>query len=366
MLFQRNFLSLALAAGVLGLASCNKGAGDFAKTKSGIEYKVFKNEGGKYDSREVNADGDATYKDRIGKIMALHVEYRTGKDSVLFNSRKQQLGFPVRVPLDTVRKVQKGGLEEALSLLQPGDSAVFRFNVDTIFAKSFRQPVPPFMREKGTAPDPNKPGDKPKNPSFMTMFVKVDKIQTRDEAMVDVQKMQGEQQKKMEAHAAEQLKKDDVVLQDYIKKNNLKAQKDASGVYYVITQPGAGVKPKAGQIVSVKYKGTLLDGKEFDSSEKAPNNGKPIEFPIGVGQVIPGWDKAIPLLNKGSKATILIPSSLAYGQRGAGADIPADAVLRFDVELVDVKNAPPQPAGPSQADIQRQIEQMQQQQQQGR
>ncbi|SNC68543.1 FKBP-type peptidyl-prolyl cis-trans isomerase [Hymenobacter gelipurpurascens] len=349
MLFQRNFLSLALAAGVLGLASCNKGAGDFGKTKSGIEYKVFKNEGGKYDSRDINADGDATYKDRIGKIMALHVEYRTGKDSVLFNSRKQQMGFPVRVPLDTVRKVQRGGLEEAISLLQPGDSAVFRFNVDTIFAKSFRQPVPPFMQKAGKT---------------MTMFVKVDKIQTRDEAMADVQKMQGEQQKKMEAYAEQQLKKDDVVLQDYIKKNNLKAQKDASGVYYVVTQPGSGVKPKQGQIVSVKYKGTLLDGKVFDTSEKAPNNGKPIEFPIGVGQVIPGWDKAIPLLNKGSKATILIPSSLAYGQRGAGADIPADAVLRFDVELVDVKNAPPQPAGPSQADIQRQIEQMQQQQQQ--
>ena len=348
MLFQRNFLSLALAAGVLGLASCNKGGGDFAKTKSGIEYKVFKNEGGKYNSRDINADGDATYKDRIGKIMALHVEYRTGKDSVLFNSRKQQLGFPVRVPLDSVRKAQKGGLEEAISLLQPGDSAVFRFNVDTIFAKSFRQPVPPFMQKAGKT---------------MTMFVKVDKIQSRDEAMADVQKMQVEQQQKMQVYAKQQLKKDDVVLQDYIKKNNLNAQKDTSGVYYVVTQAGTGAKPKAGQIVSVQYKGTLLDGKEFDSSAKG-NGGKPIEFPIGVGQVIPGWDKAIPLLNKGSKATILIPSSLAYGQRGAGANIPADAVLRFDVELVDVKNAPPQPAGPSQADIQRQIEQMQQQQQQ--
>ncbi|MBR7950932.1 FKBP-type peptidyl-prolyl cis-trans isomerase [Microvirga sp. STR05] len=112
-------------------------------------------------------------------------------------------------------------------------------------------------------------------------------------------------------------------------------QKDASGVYYMVTKPGTGPKPKAGQTVSVLYKGSLLDGKVFDSSEKMGN--KPIDFPIGVGQVIPGWDKAIPLLAKGSKATLLIPSSLAYGQRGAGADIPADAPLRFDVELVDVK-----------------------------
>ncbi|MBD2716018.1 FKBP-type peptidyl-prolyl cis-trans isomerase [Hymenobacter sp. BT646] len=314
---HRNILSLALAAGVLGLASCNKG-GDFAKTKTGIEYKIYKNDGGtKYSPREVSADGDATYKDRLGKIMALDVEYRTAKDSVLFNSRKQQ-GIPMRIELQELKV--KGGLEEALSLLQPGDSGVFRFNVDTIFAKSFKQPVPPFMKKAGNT---------------MTMFVKAQKLQTRDEAMADQQKMMMEQQQKMAAHAEDQLKKDDVILQEYVKKNNLTMQKDASGVYYMVTKPGTGPKPKAGQTVSVLYKGSLLDGKVFDSSEKMGN--KPIDFPIGVGQVIPGWDKAIPLLAKGSKATLLIPSSLAYGQRGAGADIPADAPLRFDVELVDVK-----------------------------
>ena len=314
---HRNILSLALAAGVLGLASCNKG-GDFAKTKTGIEYKIYKNDGGtKYSSREVSADGDATYKDRLGKIMALDVEYRTAKDSVLFNSRKQQ-GIPMRIELQELKV--KGGLEEALSLLQPGDSGVFRFNVDTIFAKSFKQPVPPFMKKAGNT---------------MTMFVKAQKLQTREEAMADQQKMMMEQQQKMAAHAEDQLKKDDVILQEYVKKNNLTMQKDASGVYYMVTKPGTGPKPKAGQTVSVLYKGSLLDGKVFDSSEKMGN--KPIDFPIGVGQVIPGWDKAIPLLAKGSKATLLIPSSLAYGQRGAGADIPADAPLRFDVELVDVK-----------------------------
>ncbi|UYZ61684.1 FKBP-type peptidyl-prolyl cis-trans isomerase [Hymenobacter weizhouensis] len=347
MLLQRNFLRLALAAGVLGLASCNKGAGDFAKTKSGIEYKLFKGTGkGKYDARTISAEGDPAYKDRIGKIMALHVEYRTGKDSILFNSRKQQLGFPVRIPLDTVRKPQRGGLEEAISLLQPGDSAVFRFNVDSVFAKSFRQPVPPFMKKAGKT---------------MTMFVKVDKIQTRDEAMADVQKMQVEQQQKMAAHAKQQLRKDDVLLQDYIKKNNLTVQKDTSGIYYAVTKPGTGAKPKPGQIVSVLYKGMLLDGKVFDSSEKMGN--KPFEFPIGQGQVIPGWDKGIAQFTKGSKGILLVPSSLAYGMRGAGADIPADAILRFDVELVDVKNQPAQPQ-PSQADIQRQLEQLQQMQQQ--
>ncbi|RPD47185.1 hypothetical protein DNI29_13645 [Hymenobacter sediminis] len=348
MLLKRNLLSLALAAGVLGLASCNKG-GDFSKTKSGIEYQVFKSTGsGKYDSREIGAEGDPTYKDRVGKIMALHVEYRTAKDSILFNSRKQQFNYPVRVPLDSVRKEQRGGLEEAISLLQPGDSAIFRFNVDTIFAKSFRQPVPPFMKKAGNT---------------MTMYVKVDKVQTRDEAMADVQKMQMELPQKMQARAKAQIKTDDVTLQAYIKKNNLKVEKDTSGVYYAVTTPGAGAKPKAGQLVSVLYKGSLLEnGKVFDSSEKMGN--KPFDFVLGQGQVIPGWDAGIAQFTKGSKGFLLVPSSLAYGQRGAGADIPADAILRFDVELVDVKNAPPTPANqPNAADIQRQLEEMQRQQQ---
>ncbi|UOQ54692.1 FKBP-type peptidyl-prolyl cis-trans isomerase [Hymenobacter cellulosivorans] len=318
MSFQRNFLSLALAAGVLGLASCNKGGGDFTKTKSGIEYKIFKSEGGKYSDKSVGAEGDATYKDRLGKILALNVEYRTAKDSVLFNSRKQNQGIPMRIKLQEV--TTKGGIEEALALLQPGDSAVFRFNVDTIFAKSFKQPVPPFMKKAGNT---------------MSMYVKADKLQTEDEAKAAQQTEMEEQQKKMMAYAEQQLKKDDVILQEYIKKNNLTAQKDPSGVYYVVTKAGTGAKPTPGQTVSVLYKGSLLDGKVFDSSEKMGN--KPIEFPLGVGQVIPGWDKGIGLLNKGTKATLLIPSSLAYGQRGAGADIPADAPLRFDVELVDIK-----------------------------
>jgi FKBP-type peptidyl-prolyl cis-trans isomerase len=131
-----------------------------------------------------------------------------------------------------------------------------------------------------------------------------------------------------------QLKKDDAVLQDYIKKNNLTVQKTPSGIYYQVLKPGTGPKPTPGQTVSVNYNGTLLSGKLFDSSEKT---GKPIDFPIGQGAVIPGWDQGIALLNKGSKAILLIPSSLAYGTRGAGSDIPADAPLRFEVELVDVQ-----------------------------
>lgn len=111
-------------------------------------------------------------------------------------------------------------------------------------------------------------------------------------------------------------------------------QEADSGLRYQIIQEGEGVKPKKGQIVSVHYKGTLLNGKVFDSSYQ---RNQPIEFPIGVGQVIAGWDEGITLLNVGTKARFVIPPHLGYGSRAVGGVIPADSVLIFDVELMKVK-----------------------------
>jgi FKBP-type peptidyl-prolyl cis-trans isomerase len=110
--------------------------------------------------------------------------------------------------------------------------------------------------------------------------------------------------------------------------------KTESGLRYKIIQEGNGVKAEKGQTVSVHYKGQLSDGTVFDSSYK---RNAPIDFPLGVGQVIPGWDEGIQLLKVGDKARLVIPSNLAYGSAGAGGVIPPDATLVFDVELMDVK-----------------------------
>jgi FKBP-type peptidyl-prolyl cis-trans isomerase len=107
-----------------------------------------------------------------------------------------------------------------------------------------------------------------------------------------------------------------------------------SGLRYKIIQKGEGDKAEKGKTVAVHYKGMLTDGTEFDNSYK---RGNPIEFPIGVGKVIPGWDEGIQLLQTGDKARFVIPSQLAYGSSGAGGVIPPDATLVFDVELMDVK-----------------------------
>ncbi|GAB7256742.1 peptidylprolyl isomerase [Polaribacter sp. OB-PA-B3] len=107
-----------------------------------------------------------------------------------------------------------------------------------------------------------------------------------------------------------------------------------SGLRYQILQKGEGKKATKGAGVSVHYKGQLLDGTVFDSSYKRK---QPIDFNVGVGQVIAGWDEGIQLLQVGDKARFVIPSHLAYGAAGAGGVIPPNATLIFDVELMDVK-----------------------------
>ncbi|SNR33331.1 Peptidyl-prolyl cis-trans isomerase (rotamase) -cyclophilin family [Lutibacter agarilyticus] len=107
-----------------------------------------------------------------------------------------------------------------------------------------------------------------------------------------------------------------------------------SGLRYKILQEGNGKQATKGSGVSVHYKGQLVDGAVFDSSYQRK---QPIDFTIGVGQVIAGWDEGIQLLKVGDKARFVIPSNLAYGSQGAGGVIPPDATLIFDVELMDVK-----------------------------
>ena len=110
--------------------------------------------------------------------------------------------------------------------------------------------------------------------------------------------------------------------------------KTSTGLRYKIIQEGSGKKAEKGKTVSVHYKGQLTDGTVFDSSYK---RNQPLDFQLGTGQVIAGWDEGVGLLKVGDKARLVIPSDLAYGSRGAGGVIPPDANLIFDVELMDVK-----------------------------
>ena len=137
---------------------------------------------------------------------------------------------------------------------------------------------------------------------------------------------EGSREKREASEIAKQKEMLDAVAPGY--------EETASGLRYQILQKGTGKKATKGAGVSVHYKGQLLDGTVFDSSYKRKD---PIDFNVGLGQVIAGWDEGILLLQVGDKARFVIPSNLAYGAAGAGGVIPPDATLIFDVELMGVK-----------------------------
>ncbi len=141
--------------------------------------------------------------------------------------------------------------------------------------------------------------------------------------------MVAKQQAEMKKQGEEQKKKGDAFLAENKKKEGVRTT--PSGLQYKVIKEGDGKKPTAGDTVTVNYRGTLVDGKEFDSSYK---RNQPATFP--VSGVIPGWTEALQLMKTGSKYEIVIPSNLAYGAAGAGGVIPPNATLVFEVELISI------------------------------
>ena len=157
---------------------------------------------------------------------------------------------------------------------------------------------------------------------------------TDEEMVAEIQKFQQEMQAKMvaemEAAAAKNKTDGEAFLAENAKKEGVVVTE--SGLQYKILEPGEGDSPAANDVATVHYRGTLIDGTQFDSSY---DRGQPATFP--VGGVIAGWTEALQLMKPGAKWQLVIPSSLAYGERGAGQDIGPDATLLFDVELISVE-----------------------------
>jgi FKBP-type peptidyl-prolyl cis-trans isomerase FklB len=145
--------------------------------------------------------------------------------------------------------------------------------------------------------------------------------------------MMAKQQEQMKEVSEKNKKEGETFLAENKKKEGVVAT--ASGLQYKIMKDGDGDMPKATDTVTVNYKGTLIDGTEFDSSYK---RGQPATFP--VNGVIPGWTEALQLMKTGAKWQLVIPSDLAYGERGAGQMIGPHSTLIFDVELISIKEAP--------------------------
>lgn len=260
----------------------------YKKTPKGLLYKIV-----------VDAQKP---KGKTGDIIKLNTVYSTWRDSILFSTFEGGMG-PVQFTISP--PAYNGDPMEGFAMLGEGDSAIFLMPVDSAFKN---QELPPFAK-KGE-------------------YIKV------GVSVLSLMNKQDYEHKKAE-EAKMQTDQEAKTIEEYLAKNNLKAQKTASGLYYIITQPGTGEKAALGKTVTVDYTGKLLDGKIFDSSH---NPGRsPYTFVLGKNPVIQGWVEGLQLFAAGGKGMLIIPSPLGYGSRGNGAVIPPNSILVFDIELVDVQ-----------------------------
>ncbi|RLD39946.1 MAG: hypothetical protein DRI89_13015 [Bacteroidetes bacterium] len=176
------------------------------------------------------------------------------------------------------------------------------------------------------------PGGKDGVPPFTTIVyeVKLDKIKTVEE----VKKDRAEQKKMKEQQDQERRDEEQNRINAYLQRNNLQTTPLQSGLFFILTQEGEGDYPGDGDKVKVHYILQTTEGKQLQSSY---DQNKTFGFELGNGEVIKGWEEAIRLMKKGSKATIIVPSKLAYGSKDRNRDMPAYTPLVFDLELVDIE-----------------------------
>ncbi len=270
---------------------------DFMETDSGLRYLIHIDAGGEEPEME--------------EILSLTMVYRVD-DEILFDSR--DAGMPMFLPM--TEPEYPGDIYEALSLMAVGDSATFLIDAERFFIETAGAPELPEFLE---------PGDD------LVFDIKMEASMNEAEFAEEQQRLMEEQ---MEADMARAEQEEGLML-DFLAEEDITVEPTASGLYYVEKEEGDGAQAQAGDMVAVHYEGRLLDGTVFDSSYE---RGEPIEFGLGQGQVIPGWDEGISMMREGGSATLVIPSHLAYGDRGAGQMIPPHSTLVFDVELIEVVN----------------------------
>ncbi|MEJ5054805.1 FKBP-type peptidyl-prolyl cis-trans isomerase [Sphingobacterium sp. MYb382] len=322
---KKSILFLSAAVTLLATAACQ----NFKKGDGGLEYNIIKDAGAE--------------KAKAGDLLSVDLIVKSDRKDSLLQST-YDIGLPqiVNIAPDSIPGLYAGDYNSMFKFLGEGDSAVFRLNLDTMAAKT-GQPKPEFA-------------DK-----FVTFTVKVRKHFKKGNLTDSALYSQIDTYFKGEIEGLK--KAEETKLSKYVADKKLEPKKTASGLQYVIKEEGKGNKAVAGDTVVVNYTGTLVSGKVFDTNNaevaKKENTFspmrqyEPIRFRVGHDPVIQGWTEGLQLLNKGSKAIFLIPSSLGYGERGGGS-IPPYAPLVFEVELVDIVAGPkgeapaPAPAAPVQ------------------
>ena len=259
--------------------------------ENGVSLKYFK-----------NGSGDFVEN---GEIIMFNLQYFDNEGNEQFRSQPNE---PVLQQKDSLW--ENIPFLNIISTLKEGDSVFFQLSLDQFL---------------GFIPGANYPDSL--GSELMSFYAGIEDIMTREE----FENYQKEQYEKMKMNDDQQLSIDLELIDNYLKENNIEAIKTESGLRYVVQKEGEGRNAAPGDNVSVHYTGMLLNGEVFDSSLER----QPLSFTLGQGMVIQGWDEGISYFNKNAKGTIYIPSYLGYGARGAGGAIPPNAVLVFEIELID-------------------------------
>jgi FKBP-type peptidyl-prolyl cis-trans isomerase len=315
---KRKLMFLSLAA--IGLASCN---GGFKQGDGGLLYNIHTSKGGA--------------KIKEGDFVSMNMVVKTDGDSIL-NSTYES-GQPNRLAMP--KPQAKGDVVAGIGLLGEGDSATFKISADSIFKGGQQRP----------------PGFKSK---YLVFQVKIEKVIAK--GSLNDQVFRGRVTDYLKTQMDGLKAQEPVKIKKYIEDNHLKLEKTASGLLYVITNPGTGEKPAVHDTAVVNYTGKLVTGKVFDTSIKEEaqkakmpvdpmRQFAPIRIPVGEGKVIPGWDEGLQLLNKGAKAIFIVPSDIAYKDQGVGPIAPFTPLV-FEMEMVNIvhpnPNAP-KPVAPQMA-----------------
>lgn len=298
---------------MLALTACT---GAFKKGDDGLEYKIISNGSGKTIG--------------YGNFMQIHIKqaYAGTKDTVLLDTRDYMSRIQALDSVSTPLAYFK-----ILSKLKKGDSLIIRLLTDSAF-KDAKQEMPPFMK---------------KGKYLYTHVTMVNFFETKEQAdsanMAEIvlakpriyKKQLAEIEKDLNAKKA-QIEADSKIIEDYLAKNNIKAQKAKWGTYVAIHTEGTGDLMNNNHIATVNYTGRTLDsGRVFDSNvDPAFGHVQPYEVSLAeLGGVIFGWTDALMQMKKGTKATVFIPSSLGYGTMGNGDKIKPNDNLIFDIEVLD-------------------------------
>lgn len=290
------FFTVGLLSTFFFSSSCaNDG---FKKSETGLLYKFVRQDA---NAKKVTKDD----------VLMLNLSYYTESDSLFFDSKQRPEGF-VYIPL--LETTYKGDIMEGLGMMAIGDSAIFKVIADSFFVHNAMMEVPPGI----------KPG------SYLTFYAGLIDAKNR-QALIDEQmKKQGVDPDQMRQYA----ENEPLERQKYLETNGIVEKPKESGLIYIENIKGKGPKAEKSKKVKVHYAGYLLSGRKFDSSY---DRGEPIEFTLGQGQVIGGWDEGISYMTVGTSAKLIIPSNLAYGTNGSPPNIPPYSTLIFDVELVGVE-----------------------------